>query len=176
MSTNQLRRSIEDLLDEPSMTLATKGESGDPHAAAVYFVSDEQINLYFFSDPDSQHAQDNARDPRAAVAINGEHAGWREIHGLQMRGLISSIDESIERQDGWILYKKKFPFVIDLEEIILMNQMYVFKPQWIRLIDNRIEFGYKKEWVKTTTVAGAINQAQWRLTSEKQEIFRDKDA
>ena len=54
----ELRNLFGELLLLNAMTIATKGEDGEPHAAAVYFVCDDQINLYFFSDTESQHSMD----------------------------------------------------------------------------------------------------------------------
>jgi uncharacterized protein YhbP (UPF0306 family) len=142
----ELKNSFGDLLLLNAMTIATNGEDGEPHAAAVYFVSDDQINLYFFSNAVSQHSLDIDYDPRAAVVVNGEDAGWQEIYGLQMRGVIKVVQSEIKSQGGWELYRRKFPFVTGLQKIILENQMYVFIPFWIRLIDNRRGFGFKQEW------------------------------
>ncbi len=142
----ELKNSIGELLLLNAMTIATKGQDGEPHAAAVYFVSDDQINLYFFSDAASQHSLDIKYDPRAAVAVNGEDGGWHEIYGLQMRGVIKAVQSKSKSLGGWELYQAKFPFVADLQKIVLQNQMYVFTPFWIRLVDNRQGFGYKQEW------------------------------
>jgi uncharacterized protein YhbP (UPF0306 family) len=128
------------------MTLATVGRDSEPHAAAVYFTADGSLNLYYFSETSSQHCLDSDHEPRAAVAIHPESAGWQEIHGLQMRGEIQAVDSKHEWQGAWHIYREKFPFVIDLEEVIATNQMYAFKPTWIRLVDNRQGFGYKQEW------------------------------
>ena len=38
------------------------------------------------------------------------------------------------------------PFVAALKPLIARNQLYVFTPTWLRLVDNRRGFGYKQEW------------------------------
>ena len=142
----ELKSLLEEYLALTTMTLATVGRHGEAHAAAVYYAADESINLYYFSETSSQHALDSDQEPRAAVAIQAEVAGWQQIHGLQMRGKVRAVDSKHEWQAAWHLYRGKFPFVIDLEDVITTNQLYAFTPAWIRLVDNRQGFGFKQEW------------------------------
>lgn len=131
------------------MTLATAGLDGEPHAADVYFAADDDLNLYFFSDPLSQHSLDVARNPRAAATIHPECHDWKEIRGLQLRGRVEPVSDSDKWRRAWRLYRDKFPFVSELEHVVSQNQLFVFKSEWIRLVDNRKGFGYKQEWVLT---------------------------
>lgn len=135
-----------DLLSVSAMTLATRGPGGAPHAAAVYFAADERLHLYFFSDPESQHARDLIRDRRAAVAFHPECEGWEDIRGVQMRGEVRAVPPGETWDRAWDIYVDKFPFVSDLQDAVAQNQLYVFVPHWIRLVDNRKGFGFKQEW------------------------------
>jgi len=137
---------ILDLLALSALTLATAGRDGQPHAAAVYFAADENLRLYFFSDPLSQHGQDIAYDPRAAVAIYPECRGWEDIRGLQMRGEVRLVSSQAEWQSAWQKYLAKFPFVSALGQEVAQNALYVFIPRWVRWMDNRRGFGFKREW------------------------------
>ena len=147
-----LKNELEGLLRLSTMTLATSGLDEEAHAADVYFASDEQLTLYFFSEASSQHSMDIRQDPRAAITIHrADQAGWEQIQGLQMRGMVKEISSQTLWQQAWEIYRKKFPFVSDLEEVIKVNQLYGFAPGWIRLVDNSQGFGFKREWkVKTT--------------------------
>jgi hypothetical protein len=137
---------LQELLTTSTMTIATTGPDGEPHAAAVYFSSDDELNLYFFSDLESQHIQDVSRDGRAAVTIYPECFDWKEIRGLQLRGTVQQVDQGHEWEHAWQLYRYKFPFVTELEPIFASNQFYIFIPNWIRLVDNRRGLGFKQEW------------------------------
>ena len=128
-----------------TMTLATTGVGG-PHAAPVYFASGETLRLYFFSEETSQHSRDIASDPRAAAAIYPEGQDWQDIHGLQLRGEVIAVAPGAEWESAWEHYVAKFPFAAGLKEIVRRNRLYVFAPDWIRLVDNRRGFGFKKEW------------------------------
>lgn len=150
ITSTELQDSLGELLDLTTMTVATSGPGGEPHAAAVYFAPDDQLNLYFFSDASSQHALDAAQDDRAAVTIHPEQSRWQEIHGMQMRGSIRVVQSQEQWQEGWKVYLAKFPFVAELEQLIANNQMHKFSPHWIRLVDNRQGFGYKQEWGRSS--------------------------
>jgi uncharacterized protein YhbP (UPF0306 family) len=143
---DQLLPQISDLLQLPAMTLATCGNDGEPHAAAVYFASGDDLHLYFFSDPHSQHAQDLACNPRAAVSFYPFTSDWQDIRGLQMHGEVLQVEPGSQWQVGWQIYSAKFPFVIGLEALVAQNMLYVFIPGWVRLVDNRRSFGFKQEW------------------------------
>ena len=166
----ELKSSIEELLHLTTMTIATIGMDGEPHAAAVYYACDDQINFYFFSDAESQHALDITNEPRAAITVNGERGGWQEIHGLQMRGVTTAVQSKSEWQGAWDLYQTKFPFVSNLQEIIVINQLYVFKPHWIRLIDNRKGFGFKQEWGQNPAEKMVADDPAWTLLNSHQGI------
>lgn len=128
------------------MTLATTDLDGNPHAAPVYFVHDENLKLFFFSDQKSQHCQNIAQNPRSAAAIYPECAGWQEIKGLQLRGQVHLVESPEVWDSAWELYQRKFLFVRALKAVISQNDLYALIPSWIRLVDNSQEFGFKREW------------------------------
>ena len=140
------RIELEELLAISTMTLATTGPDGEPHAAPVYFAADHKLLFYFFSDPQSLHGLDITRDPRAAAAFYPYCFDYQDIRGVQMRGLVRLLQPGDEWDAGWQLYQAKFPFVADLKAIIGRNRLYVFIPRWIRTVDNRRGFGFKQEW------------------------------
>lgn len=134
------------LLSLSTMTLATRAADGAPHAAPVYFAADDDLRFYFFSEADSQHAQDLAIDPRAAAALYPEATGWQDIRGVQLRGLAKPVGGGPQREAAWERYKAKFPFVQSLKSIVARNELFVFVPHWVRMVDNRLGFGFKQEW------------------------------
>jgi uncharacterized protein YhbP (UPF0306 family) len=150
---------LAELLALSTMTLATCNPGGQPHAAPVYFAALRELHpqgaqplrLIFFSEAHSQHGQDFAgRDTagqvNAAGAIYPECTGWQEIRGLQLRGRVRRVQPGEEWDLAWQAYRQKFPFAEDLLEIVQRNALYVLTPSWLRLVDNRAGFGYKKEW------------------------------
>lgn len=157
----ELKSSLEELLRLTTMTIATVGGDGEPHAAAVYFACDDQLEMYFFSDAHSQHTQDATKDSRAAAAVHPECSGWQDIRGLQMRGSVELVQAQDEWQQAWKLYQAKFPFVTDLQEIVALNLLHKFVPIWIRWLDNRRGFGFKQEWECSEEQRSGINYLTW---------------
>ncbi len=137
-----------DLLALPLVTLATVGADGAPHAASVYFVAGEDHRLYFFSSAASQHGRDLAVHPAAALTFSPLVEGWRDIYGLQMRGEVQPLPAGPEWERAWQLYLARFPFAASFKEEAARNILYVFTPQWLRLVDNWRGFGFKEEWTE----------------------------
>lgn len=141
-----------DLWDLPAMTLATVGPNGAPHAAAVYFAADEERrNLYFFSSAGSQHSQDLIAHPRAAAEIHPLVESWQDIQGLQLHGEVHAIPPGETWEQAWSRYLVKFPFTSALKDIVAKNSLYTFRPDWIRMVDNRLGFGHQEEWTLNDT-------------------------
>lgn len=128
------------------MTLATTGTDDVPHASPVYFVANDDMHLYFFSEKDSLHNQHISEHPHVAAAIYPVCEGWRDIKGLQMHGVVRLVESPEEWDSAWEQYQLKFPFVASLKSVVAKNQLYTFTTNWIRLVDNSQRFGYKKEW------------------------------
>ena len=159
--------SFADLLLLSTMTLATQGADGETHAADVFFTSDEEVNLYFFSDPNSQHGLNITLNPRAAVTIHPVCQGWEDIRGLQLRGKVQRVEPSLAWDSAWKIYSAKFPFVTELKAIVEGNQLFVFVPHWIRLVDNQRGFGYKEEWLRSAEGQSEIPGSRgWRFQPE----------
>jgi hypothetical protein len=139
-----------DLLQLSTMTLATANAAGAAHAAPVYFAACQNpalpLELYFFSAPDSRHAQDLAASPHAAAAIYPETMGWEDIRGLQMHGMVRQLSAGTAWDAAWLVYLEKFPFTGEMKAVISRNLLYALCPSWVRLVDNRQGFGFKQEW------------------------------
>ena len=166
---------VSEFLILSTMTIASSDRSGEPHAAAVYFAAGEDLNFYFFSDPLSQHGQDFVQRPQAAVAIYPDGQDWQDIRGLQLRGDVRIVYPGPEWEIAWVLYSDKFPFVAELKELVARNQLYVFIPTWVRLVDNRRGFGFKQEWHKVLESDNPAQPVWQRLGNGDPEIGAVRD-
>jgi uncharacterized protein YhbP (UPF0306 family) len=142
-----------ELLALPLVTLATVGADGAPHAASVYFAADADaeggsLHLYFFSSAASQHGRDLAANPAAALTLSPVVEGWRDIYGMQMRGEAHPVPAGPQWEHAFQLYLARFPFAARLKQVIARNTLYVFTPQWLRLVDNSRGFGFTEEWTQ----------------------------
>jgi uncharacterized protein YhbP (UPF0306 family) len=140
------------LAGQSTLALGTAGlTDGRPQVSPLFFASDDDLNLYWISDPESRHSA-NLRDwDDAAAAIFASTWDWNGIKGVQMEGVAEAVTEDDERQRALALYRAKFPFVTaKFTDLIAQSVVYVLRPRWLRWLDNARRFGYKQEFSLNT--------------------------
>jgi uncharacterized protein YhbP (UPF0306 family) len=54
------------------------------------------------------------------------------------------------RDRAWARFVKRFPFLnhghVELRLALEKTALWAIEPDWVRLIDNRVQFGHKTEW------------------------------
>ena len=70
-----------------TISLAT-AQAGQPWAAAVFYASDAELNLYFVSDSRTRHGRDMQANDYVAGAINPDCGTWDDVKGLQLEGRV----------------------------------------------------------------------------------------
>jgi len=155
--SDDLRKHIADFLAaHTTMTLATGGADGAPQAAAVFYAPDDELNLYFLSEPTSRHARNLTAVPRVAATIQADGQDWQQICGLQIEGMAALVEDVGEMAHAAQVYAARFDFLAGLLTgtgegapalvgPLVRSRFYVLRPRWLRLIDNRVHFGYKEE-------------------------------
>lgn len=152
--TDPLKQQILDYLKfHNTMTLATS--VGDvPWAATVFYASDE-LELYFFSSPDSRHGQNLSVNSRVAVTIQEDYKDWRAIKGIQLEGRAVLVDGVIEKAKAMAIYARKYADVIKLftdpasgvfYKAFLKVKFYRVEPEKVFFIDNQQGFGKRQEF------------------------------
>ena len=127
-------------------SLATVDQDGGPYAANVQYASDSAWRLYWVSSPNSAHSLHLSAKSDAAVTIYAHRDTPERIHGLQMRGFAQVLGGD-DADRALSLYAEKYPFVADppFNEAVRSQRFYRFTPNWLRWIDNRQGFGWKRE-------------------------------
>jgi uncharacterized protein YhbP (UPF0306 family) len=138
-----------------TLTLATSGTAG-VWATAVFYVSEDNFDLCFKSDPRTRHGQDLAGNARVAGTVQDDGQDWSTIQGVQISGTCALVAEAdFERVNT--LYLRKYSFLEnvasgpgDANERILAERLrstpyYRLRPRRIRFIDNARGFGWKTE-------------------------------
>jgi nitroimidazol reductase NimA-like FMN-containing flavoprotein (pyridoxamine 5'-phosphate oxidase superfamily) len=91
-----LRQKILELLDQHRlMTVATNRPDGWPQATTVGYVNDG-LTLYFLCAPQSQKAQNLARDDRISLTIDHDTSDPMAITGLSMAAHARAVDDPVE--------------------------------------------------------------------------------
>jgi len=127
-------------------------------AATVFYIADTDMNLYFLSSHKTQHIVNIQTDENVAITVYKDVEDWQSIQGLQSSGKVSEVASS-NRDKILADYIKKYVFLDDLlqnpkddQEKKIAEQfssigLYVYKPNFFRIIDNSISFGFKQELV-----------------------------
>ncbi len=138
-------------------TLATSGAQG-VWAAAVFYVHDGW-DLYFLSAPGSRHCLNLADSAQVAVTIQGDHADWPGIQGVQLEGVVQELTGDAETR-ARRLYGQKFPLIGKLAQAPAVIVQALAKVRWYRVaprrllfIDNSLGFGHRDELDLSAPVA-----------------------
>ena len=148
------------LAEHPTMTLATIGPDGAPHATDVYYAETGDLGLYFVSGSGSRHSHNLAHDPRVAATVHADSTRWRDIRGVQLEGICSRVTAE-ERVAAWARYTAKFSLMLAdavVAGALQKVDMYRVTPHWLRWIDNTTGLGHNLEW--------RLEDGDWKLRAE----------
>jgi uncharacterized protein YhbP (UPF0306 family) len=134
------------LREHHTASVATVGppdspEAGMPHAACVFYATDEQLRLVFLSKPTSRHGCDIIAGGQVALTVAGEYDDWREIQGVQVWGT-AAVLSGAARAKAMATYVARFPFVRALltepRLAVRLAQVEVFRvtPTRVAMTDN----------------------------------------
>lgn len=153
MTDAELLAVVREFLDGTrTASLATADGSGTPHAANVQLVRGAglSLNVYWVSAPGSDHSRHLLDRPEAAMTVYGHDDTAGNIHGVQMRGSAAVVPAAEAWADTWDLYTRKYPVVMTMPQVrekidAGAQSFYCLRPVWLRWIDNRRGFGWKRE-------------------------------
>ncbi len=126
-----------------TLTLATES-NGKSFACSLFYVNDDLI-LYFVSDPKTRHAENILHNPHVSITVHEDYGDWRAIQGIQLEGECALVSHALESAKALALYAKKFPFVAQLSAAMAKVKFYKITPRWVRFVDNTRGFGFKEE-------------------------------
>jgi uncharacterized protein YhbP (UPF0306 family) len=111
------------------LTLATAGN--EPWVCTLYYGSDENLNMYLVSDPDSVHGKTITSNSTIAFSIFDSHTKITESKkGIQGKGKCSVVTDFLEIGKGLLLWHKSNPGYetkITLDDIKKVKDTKIFK-------------------------------------------------
>ncbi len=124
------------------MSLATV-DSGGVWVSDVIYVFDEDLNIYWMSDPEARHSQAVIKNPQVAGTITISAQGEDNL-GIQFEAVAEKIDGA--RYDLAVKHfvKRKKPQPAETDDVLQGDSWYMLKPKKIELICERI-FGFEKQ-------------------------------
>jgi uncharacterized protein YhbP (UPF0306 family) len=132
------------LASENTLALATGGAE-TPQVAPLFYLPADGLGLYWFSAANSAHSRALRKDSAAAVTVYHATDQWQEIRGVQMRGTVSVVTASKDRRRVALAYAERFHLGPSFALVMRRSRLYLFRPTWIRYIDNSKRFGFKFE-------------------------------
>ena len=145
MLDKTIKKQILRLLNENRlMTIATNRPDGWPQATTVGYVNDG-LTLYFLCSPQSQKAQNLARDNRVSLTIDHDTPDPLAITGLSMAALTFPVGDPGEKARAMQLLATRYPeyaaFPTPRPEEILIVRV---APKLISVLDYSKGFGHSE--------------------------------
>jgi uncharacterized protein YhbP (UPF0306 family) len=133
------------LNSENTLVLATLNADGTSRATPLFYLAGEDLQVYWFSSLSSQHSKNLKISPDAAAAVFRPTDDWKRICGVQMRGQVTLVRDLAIRRTIREAYADRFRLNLMLRTLMKQSGLFVFRPIWIRYLDNTRRFGYKFE-------------------------------
>lgn len=99
---------IKQYLDEQHVAQLATTADNKPWICNLYYVADDNYNLYWASWPNRKHSIDITKNNLVAIAIAVHSAKNKPVAGLQIQGVAEMLIEPEEVKAAAILYAAKF--------------------------------------------------------------------
>jgi len=136
------KRVVEFIKEHHVLTLATSFEN-NPWCANCFYVYLEDENCFVFtSDDKTKHVHDVLFNENVAGCVVLETKTVGKIQGIQFNGVMGKPKKKLA-SIAKMKYLKKFPYAL-----LMKTSLWVLKPNYIKMTDNRLGFGKKLIWEK----------------------------
>ena len=88
-----LKKLIEDYLKEAKLMQLATSANNQPWACSVWFGSDEDLNIYWFSSTTRRHSKEVMENPKVGAAVVLPHTPEDAPRGLQLEGTARLLTE-----------------------------------------------------------------------------------
>ncbi|WKZ25150.1 MAG: pyridoxamine 5'-phosphate oxidase family protein [Patescibacteria group bacterium] len=138
-----IKQLIQEVLEKGYLMSLAIVDTGGVWVADVVYIHDDELNIYWMSDPDSRHSLAILGNNRVAATITANSQGEDNL-GIQFDGVAEKLDG--DRHDLAIKHfaKRKKPEPSSDEDILQGDSWYMLKPKNIDLIYEKL-YGFKKQ-------------------------------
>ena len=121
---------FEYLSEHVLLSLATASKDGRPHAAPIFYVSENQ-KLYFSMADGAESTRNIEANPVASVSVADVPQDWGKARGLQITGPVSKASGE-EQSRAAELFKQQFTFLENVDQYTFFR----LDPEEIHYIHN----------------------------------------
>lgn len=122
----------------PAMQLATVAH-GKPWIASVYFVADDDLNIYWLSWPERRHSRELTKCANVAAIIVVKTD--QPVIGVQIAGTATLVEDAQEVAAAISLYQQKYGLAEDFMRRFTAgahrHNVYKLRPSEIQLFDEQ---------------------------------------
>ncbi len=140
---NNIKQLITEVLEKGYLISLATIDDGGVWVADVIYVHDEELNIYWMSDPDVRHSQAVLTNSKVAGTITVSGPGENNL-GIQFAGTAEKIEGP--RFDLALKHcaKRGKPVPKETEDVLGGDSWYKLKPVMIELIHEKL-FGFEKQ-------------------------------
>jgi len=134
-----LRKLIEDYLKEAKLMQLSTAVNNQPWVCHVWFASDEDLNVYWFSSTTRRHSKEVMKNPKVGGAIVFPHTPKDTPRGLQFEGTAKLLTKKSEIQKARSVYEGRIFSKREVDDFINSRTsphcFYKIKPKLFVLFD-----------------------------------------
>ncbi len=140
----KLRELITDYLQKAKMMQLATSMDNQPWVCNVWFASDEDLNIYWFSSTNRRHSEEITKNPKVAAAIVLPLTPKDPPRGLQLQGVAEVLNKQKDIDKAISVYKDRIFPIENINELIedkeKPHKFYRIKPTQFVLFD-AVNFG-----------------------------------
>jgi uncharacterized protein YhbP (UPF0306 family) len=138
-----LNKSIFDLLKKSTQcSIATTWNNDLNYINTVYFSFNKNLELFFLSDPRTQHCRNILKNSWVSIAVSDSRQVWQEPkQGLQLFGTCrmtrgtSKIRAEYNYIKRFIGYRDWIKILTEKERRAFTSKFFIIKVEWLKIFD-----------------------------------------
>jgi uncharacterized protein YhbP (UPF0306 family) len=140
---------IKKYLSQSRMMQISTVDSNQPWICTVYYVEDEDLNLYWLSHPTRRHSKEIEKHNKVAIAVPVKFD--KPVTGIQVEGSVNVVNDADQIAKVTEKYVSRHNSGKDFYDLFIAGKnqhfMYKFTPKKYKLFDeNTFPEDPEKEW------------------------------
>ena len=142
----QIKDLIKEVLEKGYLMSLATVDDGGAWVSDVIYIYDEDLNIYWMSDPDVRHSNAILKNSKVAGTITVNNQNENNL-GIQFDGLAEKVDGLRFDLAKKHYAKRNKPEPKATDDILQGDSWYMVKPNKIELINEKL-FGFSKQKIE----------------------------